>query len=279
MGHSDDVLNGAATWSAAWVGSSDPSDYYSSTTMRTLRLLGYQMAKNITSADTRGVFVPASVLRENKEEIGGVLALDNRAIIGWSTGRLFRQKEHAEVVRYEEVDAVVQHPRNDGALGTLLDIQGASTWRILVTEASDSPQTITPVLADLLRGQMIPEPVPDLTAVTADDVGRWMRERLDQGDYYSVLLVRDLLEDVGSVDAAWRFWLDAYPAIAASRLGGSADSLGFSYSELAMHTARVLPEVTDACRTAIDEMERFLTRQVVPVAADATTPPRRPSAG
>lgn len=264
MGHSDDVLNGAATWSSAWVGSSDPSDYYLGSTMRTLQLLGYQLAKHITSDDRRGVFAPARIVRDNKEQIGGVLALDCRAIVAWSRG-VFRQTEHAEVLRYDEVDAVVQRPRNAGALGTPLEIRAASTWRIVVTEASDSTQAIGPVLADLLRGQMIPEPVPDLKAVTERGLGRWMAERLEHGDYYAVLLVRGLIEEMGSIDPSWRFWLDAYPAIAASRLGGSADSLGCYYSELTMHTARALPESTDARRTAIDEIERFQTQQLLGV--------------
>ncbi|MBJ7330189.1 MAG: hypothetical protein JHC95_09850 [Solirubrobacteraceae bacterium] len=162
-----DVLADSATASFTIVG----TPAYAELLHNTLRLIGASLVRQLHADDRPGLFSPVAVTVDGKEQIGGIIALETRAVIGWTTG-MFRIKNHEAPLHYADITTVTRRelPATRSVPSReVLSIAADRSWTLTFAAVFDGGTSIVPFIEGVLDGSV--KPVFD-EAPAHDESGR-----------------------------------------------------------------------------------------------------------
>ncbi len=152
---SKDVVIASANAALQTVGTNE----FRKLTQYTVKMVGTEIARHVEPTDAPGLFSPTDVELDGNSHDGAILALRDRAVIGWITGR-FRIKNFEAVVPTSEIKAIEIGTRAGGAMTKdrkTLMIDAGRTWSLVLPNyATDGERDITIFLKGVLDGAIAP---------------------------------------------------------------------------------------------------------------------------
>jgi hypothetical protein len=126
-------------------------------TQHTLGLVGSEVARHLDPAEKPGLFTPANLEHDGKDRLGAVLALEDRAIIAWTTGTL-RIKNFETVIPRSSVERTETGTRPAGAMSkdreTLSIVTESDTWDLVFPNVFEGGRSIVPFVVAMLEGAL-----------------------------------------------------------------------------------------------------------------------------
>lgn len=128
-------------------------------TQNALKLTGAELGRHVKPTDGPGLFSPVDVAEDGKDRLGAVLALEDRAIIGWIVGT-FRIKNFESVIPYDSIESVERGTRAGSALSkereTLRVKADGKTWELVFANIFEGGRSIVPFIEGMLEGTITP---------------------------------------------------------------------------------------------------------------------------
>jgi hypothetical protein len=154
MDAQDIVIDSAAS-SAEMVA----TEGFAKLTKHALRLTGSEIARHVASTDRRGLLAPVELVKDGKRLLGAILALEDRAIVAWTTGTL-RVKNFETVVPYGSIESIEVGTRPGGAMSkareTLRIKADGQVWDLVFANVFEGGTSIVPFIAGMLDGAIKP---------------------------------------------------------------------------------------------------------------------------
>lgn len=146
----DDILIEAANFTCQQVGTRECQ----SLVEKSLKLCGNEIERHLQATDKPGLFAPVFFARDDKEQPGCVLTLEDRAIFAWITGT-FRVKNFEAVVPYstiKQTDADTKSAtRGSGGLD-VLRVEADDNWTIVFPNICGDGMNLPEILRGVLCG-------------------------------------------------------------------------------------------------------------------------------
>lgn len=126
-------------------------------TRQALRRSGATMARHVGENGV-GLFAPVVVVQGGKVRRGAVLALEDRAVIGWTQGKL-RLRNREAVIPVSSLRTV---ERTDGSAGSPVEravlrlATDRESWALVFENVFDGGRSIVPLIHGVLTGTVRP---------------------------------------------------------------------------------------------------------------------------
>ena len=150
-----DVVFESANAAANTVGTED----FTKLTKNALNLTGSGVARHVSATDGPGLFSPANLIKDGKDRLAAILALEDRAIIGWTVGT-FRMKNFETVIPYASISSLDLGTRTGGSMTkdreTLTITADGTTWELIFANVFDGGRSIAPFLIGVMDGSIRP---------------------------------------------------------------------------------------------------------------------------
>jgi hypothetical protein len=128
-------------------------------TNHALTLTGAKIEQHVKSSDGPGLLSPLEVVKDGKDRIGAILALQDRAVLAWTVGT-FRMKNFETVIPYSSIESIEIGSRPGGAISkereTLRIKADGQTWDLVFANVFDGGRSIVPVIKGILEGSIRP---------------------------------------------------------------------------------------------------------------------------
>lgn len=124
-----------------------------------IKLVGAEIAEHLRADDRPGLLAPVDVELDGNDRLGGVLVLEDRAIIAWTVGTL-RIKNFEAVVPRDEISTISIDTRPGGAIAKdreILRLEASDgIWTLVFANVFDGDRSIVPWLQMMLEGAITP---------------------------------------------------------------------------------------------------------------------------
>jgi hypothetical protein len=130
------------------------TDRFTKMTENALRMVGGELARHVAPSDSPGLFAPVSMWPDGKERYGGVLALKERAVIGWTVGT-FRIQNYEVVVPYDSIQKTEVTTRPGNAVTVtreVLVIEATERYELVFANLFQGGRSIAPWLESVMLG-------------------------------------------------------------------------------------------------------------------------------
>lgn len=151
----DELVAESANVAAQTVG----TDAFAKLAQHAVNLNSSEIGRHLSDDDATGIFSPVEVVKDGKDRLGAILALEGRAIIAWNVGT-FRMKHFSTVVPRASMEYPEQTTRAGGGMTKDRDVLRISTdsetWTLLFANVFEGGQSIVPYLVAMLDGAIRP---------------------------------------------------------------------------------------------------------------------------
>lgn len=151
----EDIVIDSANAAANTVG----TDEFVKLTKYALNMTGSEIGRHVNSTDGPGLFSPLSVVKDGKDRLGAILALEDRAILAWTVGT-FRMKNFETVIPYSAIESLELGTRPGGAMSkdreTLRIKADGQTWDVVFANVFEGGRSIVPFIKGVLEGSIKP---------------------------------------------------------------------------------------------------------------------------
>ena len=150
----EEIVIASAEAAATTVG----TERFATLTKHALVLLGAEMARRVRADDKPGLFAPADLVRDGKDRLAAILALEDRVVVGWTAGALRTQNFDA-VIPKADISTTALGERPGSAFKKpreTLRISAGEAWDFVFANVFEGGTSIVPILEAVIGGALKP---------------------------------------------------------------------------------------------------------------------------